>query len=351
MGFHVAGIPMKDMEQNQKNELERVKKQVRVVAQGPGQTPNPSIRLSKSCTLLLSKLPEGISKKVLYKKVKKFGVVSELIVLDGDNAMESDTAKVVYATAHEAQSAILHLHDHIFKGTKIVAQIVETVTEASLAKKSRLIIRNLAFQCKKENLIQVFEVFGEVADCHVPQTSDGKARGFGFVQYKQLEDAKKALETVNGQKILGRPVAVDWALGKSEYNRLAALESAKVEEIDQKQADDNILETQDSIEDKINGQNEKEDEMDEDASSGTTGNEDGLNEDAEDAVIMDSDAESEFDNEPIYQKEKEEIPEGCTLFVRNLSFDTTKQTLQKLYNSLIQVFRLGYDPICCSNNG
>ncbi len=33
---------------------------------------------------------------------------------------------------------------------------------------------------------------------------DGVSKGFGFVTFDKLEDAQKAIQTMNGQKILGK---------------------------------------------------------------------------------------------------------------------------------------------------
>jgi RNA recognition motif-containing protein len=34
--------------------------------------------------------------------------------------------------------------------------------------------------------------------------SDGKSKGFGFVTFEKLEDAQKAIQEMNGKKILGK---------------------------------------------------------------------------------------------------------------------------------------------------
>lgn len=33
---------------------------------------------------------------------------------------------------------------------------------------------------------------------------DGQSKGFGFVTFDKLEDAQKAIQTMNGQKMLGK---------------------------------------------------------------------------------------------------------------------------------------------------
>lgn len=240
-------------------------------------------KLFNSVTILLSDLPL-VTKAVLYKKVRKFGSVKELIVHEPDNNLLQNEAKVVYDLKSEAQNAVKHLNDHIYKGAKIKCKLIETVTLASLAKKCRLIIRNLAFNCKPANLQNVFEVYGELVEVKVP-LKDGKARGFGFVQFKNIESAQKAIDQANGSIILNRPVAVDWALGKAQFERIAKEVDESDQEIDDEASN--------------NGHVSIIDEVDE--------------------IVVENDQENYID------------AEKSTIFVRNLSFDTTKTSLYKWY--------------------
>lgn len=285
-------------------ELSKVQKKIKVIPEGPGKAPKTALqrKLENSVTILVSDLPQDLQKNVFYKKARKFGTVEKLIVSDMDTEVEAGTAKVVYSSPAEAQKAVKGLNDHTYKGTKIKCKVIETITAASIAKKSRLIVRNLAFHCKKEQLINVFEVFGKITECSVP-SKDGKARGFGFVQFENVEDATKAIEGVNGQNILNRPVAVDWALQKSQYDRMAADQESSDsesgdEELDEATAVDDDLALQD-----------------------------------DDAPIIYNQEDSD-DDEKFVAKEDEE---GCTLFIRNLSFDSTKESLKKTYSYFLKV--------------
>ncbi|KAI8896447.1 hypothetical protein BC833DRAFT_622115 [Globomyces pollinis-pini] len=368
-----------EIEKKKLKELERIKRQVKVVPEGPGKLPKGNQlpkNLEKSTTILISNLPVDVTKNVLYKKVRKFGTVNEIILPDVDDTLEPQTARIVYATPQETQKAHKQLNDHTYKGQKITSKIIHTVTAASIAKKARLIVRNLAFLCKKEHLFNVFEVFGKITDCQVPSLPDGKARGFGFVQFQNVDDAAKAIEGVNGQKILNRPVAVDWAIGKTQFDRLNASEALNetVEDATTKDEASSSDAVQDVNEDENKNSNsdgngsgsesesesgedntesadddsdaeedvEMEAVQDEDIATGDMEvDEDEVSEDNEsddDAIIYESELESsdvEEDSTVQQKPRKEHIPEveGCTLFIRNLSFDTTRETLKKAFEN------------------
>ncbi|NXV24957.1 RBM28 protein, partial [Cepphus grylle] len=85
------------------------------------------------------------------------------------------------------------------------------------SKKARLIVRNLSFKCSEDDLKSLFSPFGTVLEVNIPKKTDGKMRGFAFVQFRNVPEASKALRAMNMKEIKGRPVAVDWAVAKDKY--------------------------------------------------------------------------------------------------------------------------------------
>ncbi|OPZ28466.1 MAG: RNA recognition motif [Lentisphaerae bacterium ADurb.BinA184] len=76
----------------------------------------------------------------------------------------------------------------------------------------KLFVGNLSWTTKDEGLRQAFEQFGEVTDAKViTERETGRSRGFGFVTYSRNEDAEKAVQTMNGADLDGRPIRVNEA--------------------------------------------------------------------------------------------------------------------------------------------
>ncbi|GMJ05637.1 CC1- LIKE SPLICING FACTOR [Hibiscus trionum] len=69
----------------------------------------------------------------------------------------------------------------------------------------RLYVGNLHFNITEDQLRQVFESFGSVELVQLPLDETGHSKGFGFVQFARLEDAKNALN-LNGQLEIGGQV-------------------------------------------------------------------------------------------------------------------------------------------------
>ncbi|KAG9041356.1 hypothetical protein FS837_012375 [Tulasnella sp. UAMH 9824] len=74
----------------------------------------------------------------------------------------------------------------------------------------QLYVGSLHFNLTESDIKQVFEPFGELdfVDLHKdPQT--GRSKGYAFVQYKRAEDAKMALEQMDGFELAGRQLRVN----------------------------------------------------------------------------------------------------------------------------------------------
>ncbi|KIP03954.1 hypothetical protein PHLGIDRAFT_25854 [Phlebiopsis gigantea 11061_1 CR5-6] len=74
----------------------------------------------------------------------------------------------------------------------------------------QLYVGSLHFNLTESDIKQVFEPFGELefVDLHRDPTT-GRSKGYAFVQYKRSEDAKMALEQMEGFELAGRTLRVN----------------------------------------------------------------------------------------------------------------------------------------------
>lgn len=60
----------------------------------------------------------------------------------------------------------------------------------------------------EENKLQeIFDHCGNIRKCRIIQDEEGRSRGFGFVDFENVESAKEALKK-DGQKFGGREINV-----------------------------------------------------------------------------------------------------------------------------------------------
>ncbi|CAO3628298.1 unnamed protein product [Cunninghamella echinulata] len=223
-------------------------------------------------------------------------------------------------------------------------------------KAARLIVRNLPWKYREQDLERVFGKHGKVTNVQLPRKYEGgPLRGFAFIQMETVEEAEKALESLNATEHVGRVIAVDWALSKDRYKQVE--EENIDEEGDTTMEDTNNVKS--TVEDNINNNEKvKEEDSDNDSSSDSDDSEedssDSENEDSDDDESDDEESddndedsdneESEDDdddekedadeNKKDDEKPKKRLPDadaGTTLFVRNLLFETNENDLKQLF--------------------
>lgn len=78
-----------------------------------------------------------------------------------------------------------------------------------------LFVGSLPWSVNDEQLAQIFGEAGTVESARVITERDtGRSKGFGFVEMATDEDAKKAIDTLNGKEIEGRAITVNEARPK-----------------------------------------------------------------------------------------------------------------------------------------
>ncbi len=80
---------------------------------------------------------------------------------------------------------------------------------------NKLYVGNLSFNTTDESLAQTFAPFGTVGRASVVTDRDtGRSRGFGFVEMGNDQEAKAAINALDGQMVDGRTIQVNIARPK-----------------------------------------------------------------------------------------------------------------------------------------
>ncbi|KAF9913988.1 RNA recognition motif-containing protein [Lobosporangium transversale] len=328
-------------------------------------------------TVVLKGLGKDITKKHIYKRVRKVGDVKEVIYPviaetsesgpgqeKSEDIIEEGTAHVIYNSAELAASAVQALDGHIFKSCALHASLLAS---PAVYKRCRLIVRNLPWKYRESDLQALFTKFGTVHEINLPRKYEGgPLRGFGFIQMENLEAAEKAVASLNGTEHHDRVIAVDWALAKDRFEEAEAKATEETlpanETQDEEMADVSVdNKSKGTQDDKSSGENsgsededENENDEEEEEESENEGdesdddlnfehlqesedeepeesNDEGMDDEEEDAAALAAlDAEEAEENE----QNKMTLPdpsEGTTLFIRNLDFDATKDDLFELF--------------------
>jgi cold-inducible RNA-binding protein len=85
----------------------------------------------------------------------------------------------------------------------------------------KIFVGNFAFTITENYLRELFEAYGKVDSVAMVTDRDtGRARGFGFIEMSNDDEAAKAIAGLNGQDAGGRPLNVSEARPKTERGNL-----------------------------------------------------------------------------------------------------------------------------------
>ncbi len=77
---------------------------------------------------------------------------------------------------------------------------------------NKLYVGSLSFDTVEDSLKDLFSQAGTVASVSIIiDKFSGRSKGFGFVEMSSEEEAKKAIEMLNGKELDGRNIIVDEA--------------------------------------------------------------------------------------------------------------------------------------------
>jgi cold-inducible RNA-binding protein len=82
---------------------------------------------------------------------------------------------------------------------------------------SKLYVGNMSFKTSEADLRDAFTKFGTVTDVYIANDREtGRPRGFAFVTMGTADEAKAAIEKMNGMDLDGRALTVNEAKPKEE---------------------------------------------------------------------------------------------------------------------------------------
>lgn len=86
----------------------------------------------------------------------------------------------------------------------------------------RLYVGSLHYSLTEDDVRQVFEPFGELDFVNIHRDQTGRSKGYGFIQFKRAEDAKRAMAELNGLELAGRQLKVNVVTESNKENNMLA---------------------------------------------------------------------------------------------------------------------------------
>ena len=130
---------------------------------------------------------------------------------------------VEFRSNASARSALTALNGHSFAGHDLVIRESHKVLDAAEARKkeddvkkvagrrTKIVVKNLPFECSTKDLRALIEPYGKVRSVRVPKKFNGSSRGFAFVDLITVKEAENAMKALHGVHLSGRRLNLEFA--------------------------------------------------------------------------------------------------------------------------------------------
>ncbi|XP_055024956.1 polyadenylate-binding protein 1-like [Misgurnus anguillicaudatus] len=170
---------------------------------------DPGLRKSGVGNIFIKNMDESIDNKALYDTFSAFGNILSCKVVCDENG--SKGYGFVHFETHEAANRAIDtmngmlLNDRkVFVGHFKSRKEREAEMGAKAMEFTNVYVKNFGDDVDNEKLKSIFGEFGKTLSVCVMTDERGRSRGFGFVNFDNHEDARRAVAEMNGKELNGR---------------------------------------------------------------------------------------------------------------------------------------------------
>ncbi|KAL3461248.1 hypothetical protein BJX64DRAFT_261140 [Aspergillus heterothallicus] len=186
-----------------------------------------------SANLFVGNLSWNVTEEWLQQEFESFGELSGVrIMTERDTGRSRGFGYVEFASAADAAKAFESMKDTEIDGRKInldyatgrpankdqggfkerAQNRARSFGDQSSPESDTLFIGNLPFSATEDSVGEVFGSSGTVLGIRLPTHQEsGQPKGFGYVQYSSVDEARQAFNDLQGAEIDGRPVRLDFS--------------------------------------------------------------------------------------------------------------------------------------------
>ncbi|ORY26010.1 polyadenylate binding protein [Rhizoclosmatium globosum] len=197
---------------------------------------DPSLRRAGTGNIFIKNLDESIDNKALHDTFSAFGNILSCKVALDENGGSKGYGFVHYETLEAAESAIKHVNGmllndkQVYVGLHVPRKERISKIEEARGRFTNIYVKNLDEAVTDEEFNTMFGAFGAIVSAVITRDETGASKGFGFVNYEQHEDARKAVEEMHEKEINGKQIYVGRAKKKAEREEELRKEYEKMRE-------------------------------------------------------------------------------------------------------------------------
>ncbi|KAH1078540.1 hypothetical protein AAZX31_19G173800 [Glycine max] len=185
---------------------------------------DPDARKSAIGNLFVKNLPESIDNAGLQDIFKKYGNILSSKVVTSEDGKSKGYGFVQFESEESSKVAIEKLNGYTVADKELyVGKFVkksDRILPGPDARYTNLYMKNLDLDVSEATLQEKFSSFGKIVSLVIAKDNNGMSKGFGFVNYDNPDDAKKAMEAMNGSQLGSKILYVARAQKKAEREQI-----------------------------------------------------------------------------------------------------------------------------------
>ena len=164
---------------------------------------DPSLRKSGVGNVFIKNLAPTVDNKGLFDTFSVFGNILSCKVATDEAGASKGYGYVHYETAGAAEDAITNFNGNFIEDMEVhVGPFVRSQDRAGQADWTNLYVKQFPETWDDVRLKELFEAYGPVASVIINRDSEGKSKGFGFVNFAEHSSAEKALAELSNKSIV-----------------------------------------------------------------------------------------------------------------------------------------------------
>ncbi|KAK6933474.1 Polyadenylate-binding protein/Hyperplastic disc protein [Dillenia turbinata] len=185
---------------------------------------DPNARGSGIGNLFVKNMSDSIDNVKFRDMFSKFGNILSSKVEMSPDGKSKGYGFVQFESEESANAAISELHGCTVDGKQLYVSNHQKKSERLMttpdAKYTNLYMKNIDPDITEEVLLGKFSEFGKICNLVISKDGNGTSQGFGFVNFDSPDDAKRAMEAMNGKQLGSKVLYVARAQKKAEREQL-----------------------------------------------------------------------------------------------------------------------------------
>ncbi|KAM3340339.1 polyadenylate-binding protein 7 isoform X1 [Capsicum galapagoense] len=185
---------------------------------------DPDARKSGKGNVFIKNLSDTIKSSKLQEIFQKFGNILSCKVVTSEDGKSKGYGFVQFGSEESANAAIEKLNGIMVGDKQLYVGKFVKKTDRVLpnpdAKYTNLYFKNLDTDILEDHLREKFSKFGSISSLVISRDESGTSKGFGFVNFDNPDDARKAVEAMNGSPVGSKTLYVARAQKKAEREQL-----------------------------------------------------------------------------------------------------------------------------------